>query len=40
MSYTHKKIKENDTIKGLNVKVINNDQTIGRSPGHHSYSFN
>ena len=36
----HKKIKENDTIKGLNVKVINNDQTIGRSLGHHSYSFN
>lgn len=36
----HKKIKENDTIKGLNVKIINNNQVVGRSLGHHSYSFN
>ena len=35
----HKRIKENDTIKGLNVKVINSNQTIGKSTGYHSYIF-
>nr|DAH66182.1 MAG TPA: hypothetical protein [Caudoviricetes sp.] len=36
----HKKIKENDTIKGLKVKIITNDKIIGTSIGYHSYSFN
>ena len=35
----HKKVNDDDLIKGLNVKILCHHVLIGTSTGHHTYSF-